>query len=134
VKIQGNRLEIYGFDAQWTALDRPRLPWVALRTQFNYADLVFVRTKTYGGDVVVSQKFDLLHAFAGAGYRRVEANVTNATSTLPLTANVDFNPKFDAGHFFAGTSVQAGPARVTAQADVTTRGINTYGTKISVNF
>ncbi|HRK02424.1 MAG TPA: hypothetical protein PLH57_07130 [Oligoflexia bacterium] len=134
IKVRGYRLEAYGFNLQWTAIDRPRLPPIAIRAQYNYADLVLANAATYGADLVVSHSILFVHMFAGAGYRYVNANVANPTSTLPLNSNVSFDTSIDAGHFFAGTSLVAGFARITAEADFTTRNVNSYGTKLSFFF
>ncbi|MBI3542408.1 MAG: hypothetical protein HY075_03925 [Deltaproteobacteria bacterium] len=134
IKIQGNTVYMYGFDAQWTAIDRYGMPPIAFRAQFNYSNLVVVSAATYGGDVVTGWKLPIFDVFGGAGYRFVNAKVSNPTSTIPTVPGVNLDATLDSGHFFAGTTVVAGFARLTAEADLTTRGVNTYGTKLSFFF
>ena len=134
IKIQGNKISMYGVDAQWTAIDRPGLPPIAIRGQFNYTNLAFVSATTYGGDVLTSWQLPLINIYGGGGYRFVNANITNPTTSIPTLPGVRLDATLDAGHMFSGATFTVGPARFTAEADLTTRGVNTYGTKISFYF
>jgi hypothetical protein len=133
-KITGQKFELFGFDIQWTAIKRPRLPPIALRVQYNYADFSFIRAITYGADVIIGYELLFLNIYGGAGYRISEAHITNNTITTPLLQNVNFDPTVDAGHFMTGFSFTVGFFRLTTEANMTTRGIHSYGTKFSFFF
>jgi hypothetical protein len=134
IKFAGRTFTMYGFDLQWTAIDRPRLPAIAIRGQFNYNDFVFIQSATYGGDVLATYKLPLVDTYAGAGYRLVKAKINVPASAIAPPDGINLNPTIDAAHFVAGATMRMGFGRVTAEADLTTRGVNTYGTKISVFF
>lgn len=132
--IRGYHISAYGFDVQWFAIDRPRVPAISFRTQFNYSEFAFIRTATYGADALTSYQILFFHIYGGAGYRFVHGNVSNPTPTLPSIPGVNFSPNIDAGHFVAGLSLMAAFLRVTSEANITTQGVNTYGAKLSVFF
>ena len=134
VKIKGNRLEIYGFNLQFRALDRPRVPPIAFRVQYNFADLAFIRAQTYGADMLTRIRLPIIDFYGGAGYRFVSGSISNPTGVSPQTLNLNFSPTISTAHFFTGISLVAGFARVTTEANFTTYGVNTYGTKLSFFF
>jgi hypothetical protein len=134
LKIRGTRLEVYGFDLQFRALDRPRVPSVAFRAQYNFADLAFIRAQTYGGDMLTRLKILFVDVYGGGGYRFVSGTISNPTGVSPQNLNLNFSPTISTAHFFMGLSLVAGFARVTTEANLTTQGVNTYGTKLSFFF
>ncbi|MEW6056142.1 MAG: hypothetical protein AB1540_05960 [Bdellovibrionota bacterium] len=134
IKVGGNTISLYGFDLQYTLIERPRLPPIAIRGQYNYANLAFIQAATYGGDVLTSFKLLFIDIYGGGGYRLVKGTISNPTVTIPRIPGVNFDATVDAGHFFGGVSLVAGFFRLTGEANFTTRGVNTYGAKLSFFF
>lgn len=134
VKAYGYSFSSWGVNAQFTIINRPRLPPIALRAQYNDATLAFVRARTIGTDLLVTYDLLFIDIYAGGGYRNVQGAVSNPTGTFPQMSGVDFEPGLDAGHFFGGVSTTAGFFRITAEANFTTRNVSTYGAKLSLVF
>lgn len=134
IKTKGYSFSIWGADIQYTLISRPRLPPIAIRAQYNDANLAFVRTRTVGGDVVVTYDLLILDLYGGGGYRHVSGDVSNPTGTIPQDSGLRYSHTLDAGHFFVGATVKAGFVRITTEANITTRNVTTYGAKLSFFF
>jgi hypothetical protein len=134
IGYQGN--SITGYEAKWAFLRGAAVkPSVAVRVSHTASTLFFMKTNTTKIDAVVSKTVGwFLEPYLGAGLQIISGSIETPAGVPDLPADVPRSHSTASPHVYAGLPLKLVFLHLTAEYDYSFTGIQTFGTKISLDF
>lgn len=134
VGYQANRIIGYGFQWQFLKAKGYR-PDIAIRGGASQSQLMFMKTRTYSADLVLSKRIlYVLEPFGGGGYQFASGELaTNLAGSNSLSVNVNAKQNITEPRIFGGLQLNLLFLKLVTQAEYSFLGLPIYGLKLSLS-